>query len=246
MRFYERVLRFDCGARMAFGRTDRLGYQLSFGGDALREAYAMHGVDAFSILDNMHHNARNITRVDMYVDALNSNLSISELASEDGLAKLTTPSRTPPTYIRQASGTGEGLYVGSMKKRTRLARIYDKGAELRLEDYKIGSHIRIEMQCQQKHARASTAAILASDEPAIAIPAIIKNFCDFDTDEWRAVLGDTKMRVVTDRSVPSDETRWIWLRDAVAPAMAKFFYRHPHLVGEYREILDEEYRKVSI
>ena len=243
-RFYPVVRRYECGAMVSYGRTEQQGAQVQFGGTAIRNVRRTYGLDALSILQNVRSNSRKVSRIDVYADVHNGELDIELLARQSVLDEYLVSSAKSSRYIREGNEGGEGLYIGTRRSK-RFVRIYDKGFEMNLDNYRKGSHLRIELQNNQQHARRVAAMLTDGDSGISMIPIIINSFAHFDMEAWRVPMGQVAVSPPPLRGEESSDKRWEWLSKTVAPSIARYVHEFPESAHELNRIISEHLRSLG-
>lgn len=188
----------------------KMGQHIVYSGNALNILENL-GTKAIEILKYHLDAGHFVARLDIAIDVYDSNLSIENLARQVKEKKHSTNSKS---HLHIQGSQGETLYIGSLKNRKKLLRIYDKGAEKQTgENWK-----RLELEIHGKSATMAGKEIVVNGLDCI--PSIIKAYCDFPDDEiFQNIIGNEYLSIrVSDEKV-SDTVRWLF--ETVAPAFAR-------------------------
>jgi len=188
----------------------KMGKHIVYSGNALSILENL-GTQAIEILKYHLDQGHMIARIDIAIDVYDSELSIEALAT---MAKEGKHSTNSKTYLHINGSAGETLYIGSLKNRKKLLRIYDKGAESETsENWK-----RVELEAHGKSATMIGKELIMGG--LAVVPSIIKGFCDFpENPEWVSVTGNEFLAVRVKDEKTNDTVKW--LMEVVAPAFAR-------------------------
>lgn len=160
-----------------------------------------------------------VTRLDMAYDFLNCGESIAATYAAYQSVEHQPKRRT--TYIE--SEQGDTLYIGS-RSSAKMLRLYNKGAEQRLElDW-----IRLEVEYKAE-AASSAAAALASAQPferQYALAADALAMLDTPASIYTVLLEFGGAAIVRSTPLTKGSTE-LWLHQSVLPALRKFRRQQP-------------------
>jgi len=143
------------------------------------------------------------TDVQDFVDALNNGNAVTRLRSA--------------TVVNSLTGGGQTLYIGSMKKRKNLIRIYDKGAE----NGTGADWVRVELQIMGKKATSTARDISDCDDFEGTVLSVIKSIVNFPTvTVWKKLMSDQleySMKPVSKQIGDTEK----WIMKQVLPALAR-------------------------
>lgn len=181
--------------------------------DRIMETKNISGTD---ILIHHINEGHSIARLDLAIDFIGHDLLVADFedAWQRGLVK--TKLRKA-SIIKSLSGDGDTLYIGSMKKRKNLIRVYDKGAESGTNT----NWIRVELQIMGKKATSTALAMSKSEDITTRILEIIKGVVDFPTIAvWNLLMKDQLQAQMA--SIPKNQgDTERWLMSQVVPALAR-------------------------
>jgi len=214
---YDMAFFYDCGAKiMASSTRPDMGVHIIFSGETLRKIEQRHGYDGFQIIEWYKGRNINYSRVDACVDAIGFDAS-AEHYNDLYLDGQCTNKRTPVVFIKNHKGQGDTLYIGSLKSRRKLLRIYDKGKQTGLhEDW-----TRFEIQFSRGYANTFIQNLSSKIDGNIsAVRSSIKGWADFPEDDtFQAIFTDNAVKIMhTDKSDSDTEN---WLLSTVAKTLAK-------------------------
>lgn len=180
-----------------------------------------------------------VTRIDTAIDAFDSRCEVTEFAKEWATGNVKTHARSG-LFISDPKGeSGDTLYVGSIKKRRKLLRIYDKAKEQRVDK----DWIRFEMQYGQGAARSASKTIADSpDSLGRVIMGQMRGFCEFNHPVYQNIIENAES-LKTPHDMPKGRTgREAWIWSQVVPALVKQEVDEPGYMGE---IFREVYKRIE-
>lgn len=197
----------------------RMGIHCTYPAQSLAYAADNFGMSQAEILAELSQYGR-ISRIDVCLDIDGVDMDIHELHKQTLSGVVKTRAKQFGYVVSAEKGNEIGAataYVGSMHKRKKLLRVYDKGRQLNLDDFKI----RFELE-QHGQLANETAAILRKNPDGIAdnIAGLIKGYADFsDTVAGFAFDGQTPIKASHPQYKKSDTAKW--LIEVVAKTLAK-------------------------
>jgi Replication initiation factor len=188
----------------------KMGQHIVYSGNSLSILEHL-GTKSIEILKYHLDEGHMIARLDIAIDVYDSSLSIESLAAQVKEKKHNTNSKK---HLHIVGSEGETLYIGSLKNRKKLLRIYDKGKEKNTgENWK-----RIELEMHGKPATMAGKEIIIGGLQVI--PAIIKAYCDYPEDEvWVSIIGNEYISIRVNEEKTNDTIKWLF--ETVAPAFAR-------------------------
>jgi phage replication initiation protein len=211
---YTNATENELGTRVMWHSTRKdMGVHVMYSGGTLNN-HLDNGIEARTIA--AHHKGRGdrCTRIDVAIDAVDSNLSIRKLY-DLSQASYKLPFGRKATLMQ--SGKGVTLYVGSRTSELFL-RVYDKGAEQGTDD----NWKRVELE--MKGTRAGFFVNVLVNDGLITIGgnarAVIKGMADFDDRTWQTITGDEPLTVGKGERRETDTKEWLLTQ--VAPAMGRY------------------------
>lgn len=196
-----------------------MGIHCTYSAQALAYAADNFGLSQDAILQELSQYGR-ISRLDVCLDIDGMDINIHDLYKQALSGKIKTRAKTFG-YVESAERGNEigaaTAYVGSMHKRKKLLRVYDKGRQLNLDDFKI----RFELEQHGQLAQASS-MILRKEPTRIAdnIAGLIKGYADFsDTVAGFAFDNSQAIKASHPQYKKSDTAKW--LVEVVAKTLAK-------------------------
>lgn len=198
-----------------YSRND-MGCHIVYSSKALDRIKNMRNIGGTDVL--LHHikSGHNIARLDLAIDFVGYGLAVDDFvfAFNNGFVK--TKLRKA-SVIQSLTGGGSTLYIGSMKKRKNLVRVYDKGAEQGIS----ANWVRVELQVMGKKATSTGKTIAMSENIKETIIGLILGVIDFPTiSAWKQLTEDTsEIKMSTIPKEQGDTERWIMKQ--VVPAMRR-------------------------
>lgn len=224
---YRIAVRNDIGAIGASGRKEQ-GTMLSWSGSALKQTDPM-AIGNLAIMNDWR-----ITRLDCTVDFLGYDTLVSDYEQEFENGQANTQAREP--RVIKGKNAGYTLYIGSWNS-ARYLRIYNKTAsEARFTDISTLPElwVRCELVLRENHAKSAFRA-LQSYGVRIAIPALLRGFCDFPNIEEYAQMSE--QTVTTTGKGKVDSNRQKWLLNQVLPTLVEELRRDEKFQGEFMGLL---------
>lgn len=165
------------------GTRPEMGIHVVMSGGSLAEMRGM-GISDRGVINRVLEYGGRVSRIDIAVDVVDSNIVISDLWNRYKNGHCKTPARNGNYIVSHGSMGGDTMYIGK-RSSTRMLRIYDKARQM---GDAVSNWKRIELEVKKPVAQQVAKAI--STEGVSAIPKLIRNFCDFGTDPaWGAALG---------------------------------------------------------
>jgi len=217
-----------------------MGIHVVYSASAIAQMYDLYGVSQKQLLEHMCNGAK-IARMDVRLDCEDSGLDIEHLYKSAKLGQIETLARSVGYQESAKTGNENGAptcYIGSLKKRTKLLRVYDKGAQNgELIDLK-----RFELELHGHAAKTAANGLKTADlsDWAASIGSLIKGYCYWPGD-----------KIVED--IFSDFSRWVirvpevlpgntvtWLLEVCAPVLARQAVFDSGLLVEFMHRVTEE------
>lgn len=211
---YTNAVENALGTRIQWHHSRRdMGVHVQYSGATIN-AHAANGITAKDIAAFHYENSDRCGRIDIAIDVIDSNVSITALYREieEGY---NLPFSRKASHIK--STDGETLYVGS-RTSEQFLRIYDKAAEQKTDD----NWKRVELEL--KGSRAMFTAVMLINEGEVATGEVarklVKAMADFETATWQKIVGSEPMTIgKSDNREPDTKE---WLIASVAPAMGRY------------------------
>lgn len=180
-----------------------------------------------------HHWGHNhkVTRIDLAVDVFGE-MPVSKAVKLYEGGECVTGLRTG-NEIRGINKVGATLYLGA-RGGAKMIRIYDKAAEQKVN----GNWTRVELEARKGGASKVVSNLMSAETPEKAIQGCVRAVVDFPSwDAWAAAITAKPQDMKTSRKVAGNTERW--LKDKVAPSLAKFAVDHPGWIDEYMHYVSE-------
>ena len=143
---YTNAIRFSNGVvAMNNPNQSRMGTYVVYSGSAI--ANVMESME--DVIDFHMGMGHRISRLDLAVDAIDSDLDIWELAQQYKEKKCKTAAKSG-AIMKDLDYEGDTLYIGSTKKRKKLLRVYNKAVEMGLDGI---NWKRIELQLMRPSSK---------------------------------------------------------------------------------------------
>jgi len=217
-----------------------MGIHVVYSANAIAQMQQLYGVNQKQLLEHLCDSAK-MTRMDVMLDCLDSGLDIKKLYHMALEGNVETQARS--IGFQESATTGdtngaETCYVGSLKKRKKLLRVYDKGAQTgELIDLK-----RFELELHRDSARDAAKRLQAVNlsDWSIHIAGLIRGYCFWPDDKTVAkIFADFAAMKIAVPSVPTGNTLK-WLLDVCAPVLAREAIMDSSLIIEFMHRVNEE------
>ena len=221
-----------------------MGWHVIYTARAIHQLHELSGVTQKQLLQHLSEGAK-VSRLDVKLDVTDSGLKIEDLYHDAKAGKIETKSRTVG-YVESAK-TGQEIgastcYVGSMKKRKKLLRVYDKG----LQSSILGDLKRFELELRSRTTsnpvnRLKTANM---DDWGAIIGGLIKGFCYWPANpEIVEIFADLTAIKIGVPQEPIGNTK-LWLLNVCAPVLARQSVLDSSLFDEFWQRTAEEIKSL--
>jgi hypothetical protein len=230
------------GYQVLGGRPD-MGTHFIVPGHALQEGRTAD-ISAEGMINLLLSRNGKFTRLDLAVDATDSNLHIDDLARDVELGRATSAARRW-NYVIAPNG-GQCLYIGSRTSEL-FCRVYNKASEQaalankpEAADWK-----RIELECKGMAARGVATRIRQGARMDAVAADNLRAFVDFPGNrEWAKILGAANVQIARSHRKLGDTEKW--LLGAVARSVARRIKADPTFKERFqamvRSYLDDDNR----
>jgi hypothetical protein len=215
------------------GRAD-MGTHLIVPGNALRGGKVGLLLTGGLLWALTTRNAK-FARVDLAIDAIDSDLTVDDLAAATALEDVTCNSRKF-NYV-QADGGGRCLYIGS-RTSERFMRIYNKASELAAKGAKPehDNWVRIELETKGETANHYGYMLHRLKDINLIVRTGVTNFCDFPNQpEWAKITHGAGGVVAQSHRKLSN--RQYWLLHQVARSVASELQSDPSFYARFRRAI---------
>lgn len=233
---YDTAKQYPSGAIMMWhSKTASMGVYVVYTAKCIARLFELRGVQQDVLLDTLATNGR-ISRLDVALDVENGRINIAKLYKDAKRGKISTRAKSFG-YVESANinkdGKVEGCetaYIGSMTKRKKLLRIYDKGQQLGLKiDLK---RFELELHGYPAINAAKTLKSHEYGEMPQDIAGMIQGYADFTETSARKVFAHRdKIKLTHARYKKSNTAQW--LIDVVAPTLARECFQDERLFADF-------------
>lgn len=222
-----------------------MGIHSIYSGQALARMQSA-GFNPVTILQWHVGKGHNVARIDVKLDCIDTGLDIAALASRADNGEIETQAKAI-TNVQSMGCSGHTLYIGSLKKRKKLLRIYDKAAELGTAlDGVLSDHKRIELEVHGKPATSLAKELASSSNIGLQIAGAIKGYANFQSDEvWQEIFHCADAWKLGSQSAIKTDGRVDWLLKQCAPALAKELAVNPAFMALFTERVTYELEKIG-
>lgn len=229
---YAQARRYKSGAIVQWhDKHPKMGVHVTYSAQALQFAAENFKMSQSEILNHLTEFAR-VSRIDVCIDVDNVEIDIRQLHLDMRSGKVKTRAKTFD-YVESAKAGNEfgarTAYVGSMHKRKKLLRVYDKGLQLNLDNFKT----RFELEVHGAPAQSAVTILKSSpDVMAQNINGMITGYADFsDTHAGQYLSSNNPIKLSHPIYKKSDTAKW--LVDVVSKTLAKETYKDYNVFEEF-------------
>jgi hypothetical protein len=204
---YTHGSKHETGTRLYinYERND-MGKHIIYSGKAIGRIKEMFDISAFYLLRHHIESGHNIARIDIALDFLHTGVKVEDFVFAFDNKTITTRLRSA-TIVKSLTDAGYTFYLGSRKKRKKLVRIYDKGAETGTGlDW-----VRVELQLMGKPATQVGKMIATHSSMESVMLRAIKDVLDCPTIlVWRdAFSGKEPIKLQSESDIAGDTREWL-------------------------------------
>jgi len=208
-----------------------MGVHVTYSAQALRYASENFNMEQTEILESLTAFGR-LSRIDVCVDIASVPIDISKLYADMKSGTVRTKAKTFDYVESAKAGNEQGAktaYVGSMHKRKKLLRVYDKGMQLNLDDYLT----RFELEVHGVPAQQAGRELLREYSVfADTIRNLIAGYADFSqTHAGQYLTSNMPIKLSHPKYQKSDTAKW--LVETVAKTLAKETYKDYNVFEEF-------------
>ena len=233
---YNQGAKHDIGVT-AYKNSERpdMGTHAIYSGKTIKRMMEVYEISAFDLLKHHISSGHNIARIDLALDFLNCGLTVSDFVTAFEHNQIITRLRSA-TVLKSLVDDGYTFYLGSRKKRKKLVRIYNKGAETGTG----ADWVRVELQLMGKPATQIGKLITCGDDLEGAMLRAIKDVLDCPTiDAWRdAFSGKEPIRLQSESDI-AGATK-VWLEKQVFKALQREISLDWHWWIQYKMALENK------
>jgi len=195
---------------------ERMGWNIVFTGKSLNYIENSVLINLHTIMKGYKVYNPNIPRIDFAIDVFNSGVKPEHYATLHAKGKCSNK-RSKGLFIKSTNDIGSTFYLGSLKKRKKLLRIYDKGAEQGVNK----DWLRIELQLSNGLGTPYYNEYIDNNWQLFDFAkSAIKGYCDFPNDElWNYIFTSNELIINDERKVGDGREKW--LLDTVAGSLAE-------------------------
>lgn len=158
-----------------------------------------------------------VTRIDTAVDVFDSKSTVQEFADDWKNNRVVTRAKSGLLISDPKGESGDTFYLGSLKKRRKLLRVYDKAKEQKIDK----DWLRLEMQYGQGAARSSAKQIADTECVEQTILGQLTGFAKFQVSAYREVVKNADSLLVRHDLPSGVDKRMEWLFNSALPALVK-------------------------
>ncbi len=222
-----------------------MGIHIVYSGSAIAQMFDLYGVSQKQLLEHLCNGAK-VARIDVRLDCEDSGLDIESLYKSARAGNVETKARSVGYQESAKTGNAHGAptcYVGSLKRRTKLLRVYDKGMQT-------GGFIdlkRFELELHRQGAVTAANGLNAADltDWASHIGSLIKGYCYWPSDNIvETIFSDYSKWVLNVPEVlPGNTVKW--LLEVCAPVLAREAAFDSGLIVEFMHRVTEQLEAIG-
>lgn len=239
---YDTAIMYPSGAmEMWNSKYPKMGIHVSYSAQAIAHACENFGCEQWEVLDYLSETGK-LSRLDIALDVRNVQIDIRQLHQDALNGKIKTRVQSID-YVESAKRGQEfgarTLYIGSMKKRKKLLRVYDKGMQLNLDDYLT----RFELETHGEIARNAALSLLDNiDHMASTISGMIRGYADMSESVPDEIFTSQSIKIALPKYKRSNTAQW--LIDTVAKTLAKEVYTDYNVMESFMSRFKFEYEQI--
>ncbi len=187
-----------------------------------------------------------VSRIDTAIDLFDSKSTVQEFADDWKQNRVVTRAKSGLLISDPKGESGDTFYLGSLKKRRKLLRVYDKAKEQKIDK----DWLRLEMQYGQGAARSSARQIADSECIEETILGQLTGFARFQVGAYTELVKNAQKLIVRHDMPSGVDKRMEWLFNSALPALVKQEIEKPGFITEFLYIAQKrveeelkEYRK---
>jgi len=170
-----------------------------------------------------------VSRIDTAIDVFDSGTPVQDFAEDWKHNRVVTRAKSGLLISDPKGLSGDTFYLGSLKKRRKLLRVYDKAAEQNVDK----DWIRLEMQYGQGAARSSAKQIADCESLSETIIGQLRGFARFQVQVYTDIV-ENALTVNVAHNLPSGVSkRKHWLNTSVTPALVAQELETPGFIRDY-------------
>lgn len=243
---YDKATRYNSGAiKLESSVSQKMGIHVVYTAKAIAKAHELYGYSQDYILNYLMGGAR-ITRLDVCIDVKNSPVDIEQLYRDAKSGAIKTRAKQfgyveSATEKDEKAHTAATCYIGSMHKRKKLLRVYDKGAQLGLEfDLK---RFELELHGALSNNAAHMIRGYGFDEMGETIKSMIAGYADFSGTHAGEIFTSVEPVKIAHPQYKKSDTA-AWLTKTVAPVLAREVLEDPELFNHFFWAFNAEMEKL--
>lgn len=216
---YDTALKYKSGAiELWHTQHSSMGIHVVYSAEAIAKSCENFNCEQWEILDYLMQGAK-LSRLDIALDVKNVPIDIRQMHADALSGKIKTRVKTLDYVERAKVGQEKGartLYFGSMTKRKKLLRVYDKGMQLNLKNHLT----RFELETHGTIAQ-NAAKQLMSDVEGIAktIQGMIRGYADMSQSVPKEIFTSDAIKIALPKYEKSNTAQW--LIEVVSKTLAK-------------------------
>lgn len=193
-----------------------MGWNIVYSGKSLNHIAKSELISLNTIMKGYKMYNPNIPRIDFAIDVFNSGIKPEHYATLHTNGECSNK-RSKGLFIKATNDVGSTFYLGSLKKRKKLLRIYDKGAEQGINK----DWLRIELQLSNGLGTPYYNEYIENEWDLFEFAkSAIKGYCDFPNDDLWSYIFTTENLIINEVK-KSNDGREKWLLDTVAGSLAE-------------------------
>lgn len=216
----------------------QMGVHIVISGEAWRKTLEVTGLTDRELVSYYDNSMFKVSRVDVRCDGFNMGIKPKAFYNAVEQDEVVTNLHSK-TFITGIDTGADTLYIGSLKKRQKLLRIYDKGLQSETDlDW-----IRFEAEFRNKYATSASQHLFRQTGSFdVLVQELIVGIADFPSiEQWRILLSDNGLKIVQPLDPVGNTKKW--LLTTVARSLANEVFKDADFedtfMSFYKSILNE-------
>lgn len=231
---------YDCGVKVMRNLNhENMGIHTIWSGSAIQNYCEFTGRDSEELFGWYNSPRFKISRFDIRIDGYNFSIKPIDFANATENGQINTRAHSK-TFVHGIDSHADTLYIGSMKKRNKLVRIYDKGKEQNLDvDW-----LRVEAEFRGNAAKSTAHHLFNKTQSmSTAIKVIIVGLVDFpEIKEWSLLMGENGYRIIEPyKGLGNTEN---WLLSSVTKSLARVMVSDPLFKQRFDQVTEHIYLRL--
>lgn len=239
---YDTALQYKSGAvELWHTKHQSMGIHVTYSAEAIAKACENFQCEQWEILDYLMQGAK-LARLDIALDVKNIPIDIRQLHQDAISGKIKTRVKSLDYVERAKVGQETGartLYFGSMTKRKKLLRVYDKGMQLNLDKHLT----RFELETHGAIAQNAALKLMDNiDHMASTIQGMIRGYADMSQSLPGEIFTSDAIKIALPKYSKSNTAQW--LIETVSKTLANEAFADYTVMQAFLDKFTEHYQNL--